>query len=510
MNIERHPLLILLFFIAIAFFLPLGFTPLFDLDEGAFSEATREMLVGKDYITTYLNGALRFDKPILIYWMQLASVKLFGLNEFALRLPSAIAGTFWAMAVYFFVKRTLDAKTAFFATLFMIASIQINMIAKAAIADALLNLFIVLSMFSIYHYFTQRRQKFVYLTFLFMALGVLTKGPVAIMIPFVVSLLFFSLRGEFGLWLKTVFNPIGIFIFLIVASPWYIAEYMAQGQAFIDGFFLKHNISRFSAAMESHKGSIFYFVPVLLLGFMPFTYFALKAIGKVKSYIEDDLKLYLFIWFAFVFLFFSFSGTKLPHYVIYGYTPLFILSALQVQKELRKGWLIYPLLALFIVLLFLADIATVFKEKIRDELAVVLIENAYDTFDIWYRLSLIVIILFLLFLLFKAVKKELMLLGIAVSMIIGINFVVIPAYGKLMQQPIKESALFAKNKGYKDIIMYRVNTPTFNVYYEGLVSKEKPIDGNIVFTKVTKLKEFDRYETLYRKNGFTLIKVGKK
>ena len=74
-DIEKKAIPILLFFILIAFFIPLSLAPLFDLDEGAFSEATREMLVGKDYITTYLNGELRFDKPILIYWFQLLSVK---------------------------------------------------------------------------------------------------------------------------------------------------------------------------------------------------------------------------------------------------------------------------------------------------------------------------------------------------------------------------------------------------------------------------------------------------
>jgi len=507
MNLEQRPLFILFIFIGIAFFLPLGIVPLFDLDEGAFSEATREMMVGKDYITTYLNGTLRFDKPILIYWLQLSSVKIFGLNEFALRLPSAIAGTFWAMAIYFFTKRTFNAQVAFFATLFMIASLQINIIAKAAIADALLNLFIVLSMFSIYYYYKERTQNFIYWTFLFIALGVLTKGPVAIMIPFVVSFLFFSFRGEFTLWLKTIFNVKGILIFILIASPWYIAEYMAQGQAFIDGFFLKHNMSRFSSAMESHSGSVFYFVPVLILGFMPFTYFVIKAIKKAKNYLEDDLKLYLFIWFAFVFLFFSFSGTKLPHYVIYGYTPLFILSALQIENGISKRWLIYPLLAFLTFLLFLADIATFLKDKIRDTLAKVLIENAYDTFDIWYQLSLVVILIFLVFLLLKSLKNELIILGIASAMIVSINFVIIPAYGKLMQQPIKESALLAKNKGYKDVIMYGVNTPSFNVYYEGLVKKQKPVSGDIVFTKVPKLEDFSSYQTLYRKNGFALIKV---
>lgn len=508
MLIQRYPLAILFFFITIAFFLPLPFSPLFDLDEGAFSEATREMLVGKDYITTYLNGELRFDKPILIYWFQLISVKLFGLNEFALRLPSALAGTLWALSIYFFTQKVIDKPTAFFATLFMVASIQINMIAKAAIADSLLNMFIVLSMFSLYYYYKEADKKLLYWAFFFIGMGALTKGPVAIMVPLVVSLLFFSIRGDFLRWITMIFNPIGMVIFALIVLPWYIAEYIAQGQAFIDGFFFKHNISRFGSAMESHQGSLFYFIPVLIVGFMPFTYFALKAIGGLKHYLKDDLKLYLFIWFAFVFLFFSFSGTKLPHYVIYGYTPLFILSALYLQKNVSKAWLIYPILILLTILLFLPDIATLFKENIHDELAQVLIENAYETFDIWYRLLILSVMFFLLFLLRFSEKTASIVVGVALAMIISVNFIVIPTYGKLMQLPIKEAALLAKNKPYKNVVMYGVNTPSFNVYYEGLVSKKRPKSGDIVFTKIPKLKDFKNYKTLYRKNGFTLIKLG--
>lgn len=507
--IRRYPLAILIFFIFIAFFLPLPFTPLFDLDEGAFSEATREMLVGKDYITTYLNGFLRFDKPILIYWLQLISVKSFGLNEFALRLPSAIAGTFWALAIYHFVKKMFDNQTAFFATLLMIASIQINMITKAAIADSLLNLFIVLSMFSLYYYYQQRSMKFLYGTFIFIALGVLTKGPVAIMIPFVVSLLFFSIKGEFQSWLKMIFNPKGIALFLIVALPWYIAEYQAQGQAFIDGFFFKHNLSRFSSAMENHHGGYFYFVPVLLVGMMPFTYFVIKALKEVRHYFRDDLKLYLILWFTFVFVFFSFSGTKLPHYVIYGYTPLFILGALYISEKITKAWLISPLLFLLTFLLFLPEIATMIKANIHDELALLLIENASETFDFTYRLFIITVIALLLFVTAINVKQETIITTIAFAMIVTLNYVIIPTYGKLMQQPIKEAGVLAKERGYQNIIMYGINMPSFNVYYEGYVLKKQPQAGEIVFTKIPKLKDFKNYETLYRKNGFTLIKVGK-
>jgi 4-amino-4-deoxy-L-arabinose transferase-like glycosyltransferase len=505
---QHSPIALLLFFIFIAFFLPLPLAPLFDLDEGAFSEATREMLVGKDYITTYLNGELRFDKPILIYWLQLLSVKLFGLNEFALRLPSAIAGALWAGTIYWFVKRTINAQTAFFATLFMIVALQINMIAKAAIADALLNLWIAISMFTLYLYYKEQKRQWLYIAFLTISLGVLTKGPVAIMIPLIVTFLFFVLEKRVIQWLKMVFNPVGIVIFMVVALPWYIAEYMAQGQAFIDGFFLKHNVSRFSAAMETHSGTLFYFIPVLLVGVMPFTYFAIKAIIHLKSYLHDPLKRYLFLWFAFVFLFFSLSGTKLPHYVIYGYTPLFILAGLYVEKPISKGWLLYPMLLLSTLLLFLPELATLFQTDIHNALALVLIETIYDAFNLTYQLLLLALIAFLLFLLFSTLQKEKVLLGVALSMVLLVNYIVIPTYGKLMQQPIKEAARLAKQEGYQDIIMHKVNTPSFNVYYEGLVRKTTPKSGDIVFTQVPKLKEFKAYKTLYRHHGFALIKVG--
>ena len=153
----KNQTIILYCLIFISFFAPLGWTPLFDLDEGAFSEATREMLKSGDYITTYLNGNLRFDKPILIYWLQLISIKTFGISEFSLRLPSAIASTIWAYLIYNFTKLYFDKTKAFYVVIFFVSALQINMIAKAAIADALLNMFITATMFSIYKFYQSNK-----------------------------------------------------------------------------------------------------------------------------------------------------------------------------------------------------------------------------------------------------------------------------------------------------------------------------------------------------------------
>ena len=204
--------------ILVNFFLTLWITPLFNLDEGAFSEATREMLVNKDFITTYLNGNLRFDKPILIYWLQALSVFIFGLNEFAFRLPSAIAGSFWAFGIYWFTKRIFEERVGLIAAFLMVTTLQIGLIVKAAIADSLLNMFIAFSMFSLYIYIIERKEKYLLLTFTFIGFGFLTKGPVAILVPLMSYFIFMLINKNLKQFFKDIFNLKGIIIFLVIAK----------------------------------------------------------------------------------------------------------------------------------------------------------------------------------------------------------------------------------------------------------------------------------------------------
>ncbi|MCH9814640.1 MAG: hypothetical protein K0U47_11950 [Epsilonproteobacteria bacterium] len=281
---------------------------------------------------------------------------------------------------------------------------------------------------------------------------------------------------------------------------------MIHKDAFIDGFFLKHNIGRFSDAMESHSGGLYYYIVVLLLGLMPFSYLVIKVFTKVKILIKDDLNLFLLLWFGFVFLFFSFSGTKLPHYIIYGYTPLFILTTLVIEAQRSRLWLLLPMLFLAMVLLLFPELITLFKPDIKDQFIVSLVENIDNGFTIQYKIILTLIILTLLWLIYQKQKFETNILIVAFLMTIMLNYAVLPAYGKLMQLPVKEAALLAKTKNYK-VLMYKNTMPSFNVYYQGLVKKGTPKDGEIIFCKVTSLDHFTNYEILYKKNGFALIRI---
>ncbi|MDN5873688.1 MAG: glycosyltransferase family 39 protein, partial [Sinobacteraceae bacterium] len=183
----RTPRVYLLILLAAAF---IGFashswnTPLFDLDEGAFSQATLEMVHSGNYLTTTLNGAPRYDKPILIYWLQAASVKVFGVHEFAFRLPSILCASLWMLAVWSFARRYAGGeRAALVAALAVPLGLMSSVIGHAAIADALLNLFLALTFFDIYRYFDRPGRGVMLRVYLWMGLGLLAKGPVAVALP---------------------------------------------------------------------------------------------------------------------------------------------------------------------------------------------------------------------------------------------------------------------------------------------------------------------------------------
>ncbi len=363
---SRTTIIIALLF---AFFWQLDM-PLYDVDEGAFTEATREMMASGNYVSTYLDGLPRHDKPILIYWFQAASVTLFGLNEFALRLPSAVASLLWALVLFRFARRHTDLVTARTATLLMVLAFYVGMVAKAAIADGLLNLFLALTLLEIYQHYRSPSRAALLRIFAWIGLGFLTKGPVAVLFPVLASAIFYLTERRLADWARAVFNPLGIALFLAIVVPWHIFVYLDQGTAFFEGFYLKHNLSRYSDAMEGHSGSPFYYVVWVPLALMPFAGWLLSTIGGIKQGLGNPLERFLWIWFLSVFIFFTFSSTKLPHYVLYGATPLFLLMALHREK-LTSRWLAFAPPLLFFLLLaalpFLFDYAHTQSDRLYEQ-----------------------------------------------------------------------------------------------------------------------------------------------
>ncbi len=506
-TLDSKPYVIFLAAIVLfSLFAGLGSVPLFDEDEGAYSEVTREMLHSGDFITPRLNGETFFHKPPMIYWAQAASVKLFGLNEFALRLPSVLASIAWLLLLFGFARRYFNSSVAWYAVFFIATSLQTSIVAKAAIADALLNLFVTLAMFGIYAYYRHQRKRDIYLTFMSMALGFLTKGPIAILIPFVASGVFFGIKGRWTLWFKSIFNPLGWALLLLIALPWYVALYLQHGRGFIDEIFFTHNVARFQTAFEGHSGSVFYYIPVILIGMIPHTAFLIKAVARTRALLKEELNLYLAIWFVFVFILFSLAGTKLHHYILYGYIPLFLFMAQAVgNMRHRVNQLVWPL-GLIAVLFFLPQIAAFVQPRITDEFARLVLAGALTNFSWGYQAIMGIALVILGSLFIKRVPEMVRTVIVGVVVITAVNFGAVPIAGSIMQQPVKEAALLSRERGYT-VNMWQMSYHSFSVYRQSLVQKGTPRNGDIVITKINKLKDVDRYQVLYQKHGIVLVRI---
>ena len=507
---DRILIAFLLLLIALGFWLNLHAVPLFDLDEGAFGDATREMLARGDYLSTWLYGEPRHDKPILIYWLQALSVNTLGLHEFALRLPSALAATAWVLAIWWLGERLVGRRAALIAAAITAASLLVLIIGRAATADALLNLWIAVAMLAIGVWWRERRTWLILLAHIAIGLGFLTKGPIAVAIPFVVSALFFLGRGEWRAWLGAVFHPGGLALFLLIALPWYIAQYLSMGPAFLEGFLLEHNVSRYSAPMHGHAGGYLYYLPVALLAVLPFTTLLLRTLGSPGELWRSPEQRYLLLWFGFVFVFFSFSGTKLPHYLLYGLSGLFLLMALRAER-LRDGPLLYlPAWLVFAALLFLPELLGLVAGHSSDVDVVTALDGYQAHFGLGWRLFFLAAVALTSWLAFEPRLPALgKLLGIAALHSLAIGALLIPVVGQIVQMPMKEAGLLARDID-APTVMWRANQPTFNVYADRTVERREPEPGDLVFTRSRHLDDLGlSYRELYRRGGFSLIHIAK-
>lgn len=505
---RRGPILLMVLAVVLAFFVNLGNAPLFDRDEGAFSEATREMLESGNYVSTTLNGEPRYDKPILTYYVQAVGVALLGWNEWGLRLHSAVAATLWVFLVWGFARREWDETTGWVAGIITATSLWVDVIGRAATADALLNLFLALTLFDLYRFWRSRRKAPLYRVFLWSALGFLTKGPVAVAIPLAAAFLLALVRGQLPRYFRSIFNPLGWLIFFAVAGPWYTAVYLRDGRAFIDGFFLRHNLNRFADTMEGHGGAPYYYILVLLVLLLPHTSLLLKTLGKLRIATRSDLDLFLWLWFGFVFVFFSVSSTQLPHYLLYGATPLILLMA-RYRETLKSPFLtLLPALLFAALLFFLPDLWRLVEPRVDDAYTVAIMSAAPRAFDMGYRfwsgLGLAGVLGLLLFVGWVPWKR-LMAAGIISSGLVALAL--FPTYGAIQQGPTKEAALLAREQAW-DVVMWRLDMPSFAVYYGDITPLREPDPGEVVFTRVTRLPNLEiPTEVLFQKGGIVLARA---
>ncbi|KUJ71763.1 glycosyltransferase family 39 protein [Thiomicrospira sp. WB1] len=496
----------LLLVLGVSTFFQLGAVPLFDLDEGAFAEATREMLASGDYISTWLNGEPRFDKPVLIHWLQAASLTLFGQNEWAVRLPSALAGATTLLVLFVFMRRHRDAQTALLVVAMTGLSLNIALIFKAATADALLILFLTSTLLGIYEYFVRPRTSVLVGIYALMGLGLLTKGPVAVFFPVLISFIFFGWNRRWQDWWRAIFFLPGWGVMLAIALPWYLLQYQQMGQAFIDGFFFQHNLSRFDSAMEEHEGSVFYYLPVLLLSFVPFWALikpAWEARGKGQP---ASLSQYALIWLLTVVIFFSLSGTKLPHYINYGLPGLMIWLSLFHTALSDSRWHLWPSWLMLGFLWGLPNLLVAMSGQVEHiYYQSVLAEFDQTAHEIHWYAWMSGITVLLLWIQISRLNNVQRLIGSAVLVMLAFLVLVSPVTAQLQQGPIKQAALTAKALD-KPAVLWRFNRPSFSFYVDAITPKRKPQPGELALMQTTKRERIDfPYRVHYQQRQVMLI-----
>ncbi|HMC66034.1 MAG TPA: glycosyltransferase family 39 protein, partial [Gemmataceae bacterium] len=256
-----------------ALFLPnLGGPSLWDIDEGNNAEAAREMLASGNWIVPTFNYQLRVDKPALLYWCQIGAYRAFGVGEFAARLPSALAAMIAVLLTYELGRSMFGPASGLLAGIILASAGLFCAVAHFANPDMLLNASTVLSFFVFWRSFVSGSRSWFGWIGVSTGLGFLAKGPVALVLPVAVILLFLLWARQLRRLLDSRLLVGGV-LFAVVALPWYALVGAETRGEFLRGFFLQHNQQRFLAPMEGHYGPIYYHVISLLIGFVPWSAF---------------------------------------------------------------------------------------------------------------------------------------------------------------------------------------------------------------------------------------------
>jgi 4-amino-4-deoxy-L-arabinose transferase-like glycosyltransferase len=365
------PLIFAIVIIVVYFF---GLTiPLLGPDEPRYAQVAREMFQKNDWITPTLGGFDWFEKPALLYWLQIFSYKIFGVSEFAARFGSALFGlgtifSLWVLGKFLATDNTENTeenqkpktenqkpKTDFANWLFLISASSIGLLtfSRAASFDIILTFPITAVLVAFFIFDQSSKKTFIayYLPliafYFFVGIALLAKGLVGIVFPFAIVAFYFVLLRK--LPSKTFIFSLfwGTILSLSVAAIWYVPMCQANGWKFVDEFFIQHHFARYASNKYQHPQPFWFFFLVLPLMTIPWLPFFLASIWdflkvqsqkfRVQSREKSSVRLFAIAWLLVPLVFFSFSGSKLPGYILPALPAALILTAEYVSRFVQKS-----------------------------------------------------------------------------------------------------------------------------------------------------------------------------
>ncbi|MFA4967051.1 MAG: glycosyltransferase family 39 protein, partial [Candidatus Margulisiibacteriota bacterium] len=319
-----------------------------DNDEGQMLGSALEMVNSGEYLTPHLNSAVYFHKPPLYAWLTAIVFKLFGFTPFWGRFWAAIFGIAGVYLTYLFAKEIYNERAGRLSAMILAVSPLYVVLSKMALVDIALTFFITLSLYFFYlAYKNPSDKKWLYLMSLAMALGTMTKGPLGIIIPGLSIGLFLLIEKRLS-FIKEMEVIKGLFLYLLIASPWFVIETIREGSYFLKIIFGQFLFSIYMSPMQQHPGPIYYYLFVIILGFIPWSALFIPALVKKPNWL-------LLGQFLVTLAIFSTASTKVPGYFLPAFPAMAIMTGNFLDRifegENKIAYycgLIFPVLFLFL------------------------------------------------------------------------------------------------------------------------------------------------------------------
>jgi 4-amino-4-deoxy-L-arabinose transferase-like glycosyltransferase len=327
--------------ISLFFGFMLGNRPLSVPDEGRYVEISREMAATGDYLTPRLNGVKYLEKPALFYWLESLSIRLFGLNEFTLRLWPALFALYGCLVVYSAGSRLFGRRTGQLAAVVLATSLLYYALSRVIILDMPVSVLLTAALLSFlvgtHETPGLKRRLFMWGLYAFAALAVLTKGLIGIVVPVMVIGAWIVMLGEWRV-LRTMYLPSGLVLFLLITAPWHLLAGRANPE-FFNFYFIHEHVQRYLTKIHHHYKPAWFYIPLVIFGVFPWTAFLVQSVkyslpGSWRERHEHRDALFLLLWAVMVFLFFSASSSKLIPYILPVVPPLAIL----LGRYLAASW----------------------------------------------------------------------------------------------------------------------------------------------------------------------------
>lgn len=344
-------------------FYHLGGAALFEPDEGRNAEKAREIILLGDWVTPHENFHPVLDKPIFFYWLIALSYKIFGVSEWAARLPSALAALGCVVAVYGFARFHWGKQQALWSSLILLTSLEFFLLARLVIFDMTLTFFLTLALGAFYlviHCDDLNRRRLLCVIF-YVSLGAATliKGLIGVLLPGLVILGYLFLSRRWSVLRRFYLLP-GALLFLAIVLPWYLEMGHRHGD-YLRYYFWQEHFGRFAQDQFDRAEPWYYFIFVGVIGLFPWTLLLPFSVWGARRRAWDDKTLFLTLWAVLPFLFFSISKSKLPHYILPIFPPLALLigarlvrlldlSERRARCALSLVWAAYGLVVLYFLI----------------------------------------------------------------------------------------------------------------------------------------------------------------